>query len=131
MSPPGEPEGGINGHFVGTDDTLVSRMRWNQLAATRAIIGRCRACGGDVQAIEPTEHDAQGETGQVTWYEMKCRVCGRESAAPNGRIMRRSGAHRETPRGWLEARESRDEEEVKQRAGYTPDGHPPGRRSRR
>lgn len=110
----GPPAGGIHPSLVGADDTLVTKMRWNQLAETRAIVGRCRDCGGDLRAIEATEHDSQGEEGEVTWYETRCRVCGRERAAPNGRIMRRSSAHRETPRGWLDARERRDTDERKQ-----------------
>jgi hypothetical protein len=108
------PAGGVHPVFVGSDDLLVAKPRWNQLAGTRAVVGQCRDCGGDLQAIEATEYDSMGEAGQVTWYETRCRVCGKERAAPNGRIMRRSSAHRETPRAWLDTRERRDADERKQ-----------------
>jgi hypothetical protein len=110
----GGPPPGVNATFVGTDDTLVSKGRWNQLAGMQAVVGQCRACGGDMEALAPSEHDAQGEAEQITWYEARCRACGKEVAAPNGRIFRRSSAHLETPRAWLETRASRDAEERKQ-----------------
>jgi hypothetical protein len=113
MSPVDLPPGGINARFVDSEDLLVGKPRWNELAAVRAVIGQCRACGGDLQAIEPSEHDAQGEDGEITWYEAKCRDCGREIAAPNGRMLARSSAHREMPRGWLERRNRRDDADRK------------------
>lgn len=121
---------------VGGDETLVPKMRWNELAGIAAIVGSCRECAlhgrhGDLVALAPSAHDHMGEDGEVTWYEARCRACGKEVAAPNGRVMRRSSRHTETPRGWLERRAGRDEEQVKQRAGYDPDGHPAGRTARR
>jgi uncharacterized protein with PIN domain len=105
------PEGGINSSLIDQDDLLPGMLRWQQFAAIKAIVGRCRACSGELQAVEASEHDAQGEDGEITWYEAKCKSCGKEVAAPNGRTFRRSSAHRETPRGWLEQREKRDGEE--------------------
>lgn len=113
MSGPGTPlpRGGIQAAFADTDDLLVEKQRWNQLAAMRAVIGQCRACGGDLLAVPPSEHDAQGEDDEITWYEASCAQCGKEYAAPNGRVFRRSTSHRETPRDWLSARERRDAEQ--------------------
>lgn len=122
MSAVARPGGEINATFADRDDTLVTKARWNELAAIRAIIGTCHylGCGGNLQAVEASVHDAQGETGRVTWYEAKCNRCGREVAAPNGRVMRGSAAHGETPRGWLESRAQRDAETRRFAAGHHP-----------
>lgn len=110
------PSAGINSGLVGGDDTLPSKMRWNQLADLKAVVGSCRSCSlanrhGDLVAIPASMHDHMGEDGEVTWYEARCLACGTEVAAPNGRVLRRSSRHAETPRGWLEAREKRDADE--------------------
>jgi hypothetical protein len=126
------PRAGLVPTFVGTDDTLPPRTRWTQLAEMGAIVGSCRVCAlnnrhGDLVAVAPSGHDAQGEDGSITWYETRCLACGDERAAPNGRVMRRSARWAETPHGWLANRDERDQEQVKQRAGYDPDGHPADR----
>jgi hypothetical protein len=113
--------GGINGALIGADDTLPDKQRWNHLAEIRAIVGQCRDCCGDLQAVAPDEHDAQGEEGEVTWYEARCMSCGKVVAAPNGRVFRRSSAHRETPGDWLEGRRARDRalrDEIREAAGH-------------
>jgi hypothetical protein len=120
MSREGLPRGGINTALVGNDDTLVSRLRWIELARLRAIVGTCRECQGSLQAIEPDAHDHSGEEGQITWYEARCATCGEEIAAPNGRIFRRSSRWSETPGDWLSGREKRDGEERKARRGQYP-----------
>ena len=124
------PRRGLSERVVDQDYTLVSRAEWVRLAGIKAIIGRCQGlgCGGDMQAIDPDEHDRSGEPGEVTWYESRCARCGREVAAPNGRVLARSGLTSEQPRGFQQAREERDQQEVKGRAGYDDQGHPQGRR---
>lgn len=113
----GPPTGGISPGVAGTDDTLVSKAKWNQLAEQRAIVGVCRypGCGGNLQAVESSAHDHSGEDGQITFYDARCVACHREVTAPNGRFLRRSGLHAEAPRGWWEKREERDAEERRAR----------------
>lgn len=125
------PDGRLSPGLVGADDTLPPKIRWKQLADLGAIVGQCRQCQGNLVAEPPDEHDQGGEDGQVSWYETRCLSCGRVSAAPNGRVLARSSRATEQPRGWAERRQQRDAEEVKQRAGYDPDGHPAGRGKRR
>lgn len=112
------PQGGLGSPFKDEDDLLPPMTRWQQLAGIRAIVGSCRVCGGDLQPIEPDEHSSQGEAGEITWYEVKCRTCGKETAAPNGRTFRRSSLHRETPRGWLDRREKGDGDQRRARPGH-------------
>jgi hypothetical protein len=114
------PEGGLSRGVVGSDDTLVTKMRWSELAKINAVVGTCRECQGALHALVAGEHDAQGEDGQITWYDAKCQRCGKEYAAPNGRVLRRSSLNNEMPSGWLDQRRQRDREEA--RARQT--GHP-------
>lgn len=128
-SPSTPPSRGISQALVGADDTLVSKVRWNELAGIHAIVGTCPGCGGGLKAMPSDRYDHGGEDGHVTWYEAACVQCGKEVAAPNGRVFRRSSLNGETPRGWLDGRQARDEEERNRRAGVaTPDGPPPRRR---
>lgn len=115
------PPGRLSSAVVGNDDTLVPKRRWSELAAMGAVVGQCRVCNGNLKAIPPSEHDTQGEDGQITWYETRCDNCGRETAAPNGRILRRSSLHSEMPSGWLERRQQRDREEAKARQTGRPE----------
>jgi hypothetical protein len=116
------PPGGLSRGLVGNDSTLVSKVRWNELARMGAVVGTCRepGCGGALHAVAPSEHDAQGEDGAITWYETRCTNCGKELAAPNGRILRRSSLQGEMPSGWLAQRRANDEAEAKIRR----QGHP-------
>lgn len=116
------PEGGVSSALGGNDDTLPSRMRWNHLADIGAIVGQCRrGCGGALVPIKAGPHDAEGEDGQITWYEVRCLGCGDETAAPNGRILRRSSLRSEMPSQWWETRERRDREQKQQRQGGGPE----------
>jgi hypothetical protein len=106
------PRRGIASGLTDADDLLPEKIRWNQLARMRAVVGTCGylGCPGELLAIEPSQHDAQGEDEEITWYEARCEKCGKEYAAPNGRVLRRSSAHAETPSQWLAERERRDGE---------------------
>lgn len=103
------PTGGVNDRFVDSEDALVPKSEWERLARMRAQVGRCRRpeCDAPLRAIPADEHDHSGEDGAISWYEAVCDN-GHEVAAPNGRVLRKSSLHMETPSGWWEQREARD-----------------------
>lgn len=116
-------DGGIARHLVGADDALPSATLWNRLVDAHEIVGTCRH-PGCVGPLQPLPVEVGGETGQVSWYEARCLSCGREVAAPNGRVFAHSSAHGNTPRGWLDARAARDAEDRQARGGHLPDDQP-------
>lgn len=73
---------------------------WHRANDAREIVGSCRqpGCGGFLQAVDT--HQAGG----ITWYGTECMNCGHETAAPEGRVLRRSGRHQEMPDGWWSQR---------------------------
>lgn len=74
-------------------DDHVDHAAWLRARATGELVGDC-VCGGYLQ---PGESYTVGHT---EWYETRCVTCGRETAAPGGRILRRSSRHAEQPSGW-------------------------------
>lgn len=86
---------GLWDRFV-VDDQVDSRQ-WLRARATGDLVGDC-SCGGYLAPGEVYHN------GHVEWYEARCITCGREVAAPGGRVLRRSSRHAEQPAGWWEQR---------------------------
>lgn len=90
---------GISNRLIDNQDFLHS-VEWNRLAERGAVAGTCRRpkCGGLMRPL-PTHQE-----GKTTWYSAECMNCGNEIAAPDGRVLQRSGRRNEMPSGWWDRR---------------------------
>lgn len=87
------------------DDGSINTVAWNRAAECGEHVGTCRHCGSYLLA-DPTHQNAG-----ITWYGGRCTNlggCGRDFAAPNGEVLRRSARHSEMPAGWWALRTKKE-----------------------
>jgi len=72
---------------------------WRSAADAGELVGLCRAagCGGYLETVRVPPGD---DGAALLWYAAACQTCGREVAAPGGRVLGRSGRHADSPSFW-------------------------------
>lgn len=82
-------QSGEDGVFL--DDAAINRAR-----AEHGFVGTCRECGGHLVVARGRNHDG----AEIQWTDLECIDCRKETAAPNGKVLRRDSRHHHMPNGW-------------------------------
>lgn len=94
---------GLFGKLVQFRTATIDPAAWREAAEAGEVIGRCRhrGCEGYMVIDDPPTYGQP----ELRWFMARCSTCTQEVAAPNGRVLRTSSAHREAPDFWAKRKD--------------------------
>lgn len=80
------------------DSPFIDQGAINRARSGLEVVGTCRDCGGDILVL-PTQ-DPMKSGSHCAWTDFVCQDCGKETAAPDTKRLKRSSLHSHMPAGW-------------------------------